>query len=68
MIIRSARADEYFNKMQKLGFIEVVRDLDEKEVADTQMHALEQRYPCTVNCMTLEPFALNGWQESCSKK
>ena len=35
VIIRSARADEYFNKMQKLGFIEVVRDLDEKEVADT---------------------------------
>ena len=43
VIIRSARADEYFNKMQKLGFIEVVRDLDEKEVADTQMHALKAK-------------------------
>lgn len=36
VIIRSARADEYFSKMQKLGFIEVVRDLDEKEVADAE--------------------------------
>ena len=43
VIIRSARADEYFSKMQKLGFIEVVRDLDEKEVADTQMHALKAK-------------------------
>ena len=37
-------------------------------VFSTSALALEQRYPCTVNCMTLEPFALNGWQESCSKK
>ena len=29
--------------MQELGFIEVVRNLDEKEVADTQMHVLKAK-------------------------
>ena len=43
VIIRSARADEYFNKMQELGFIKVVRSLNEKEVADTQMHVLKAK-------------------------
>ena len=43
VIIRSARADEYFNKMQELGFIKVVRSLNEKEVADTQMHFLKAK-------------------------
>ena len=43
MIIRSARADEYFNKMQELGYVEVVRNLDEKEVVETQMHVLKAK-------------------------
>lgn len=43
VIIRSARADEYFNKMQELGYVEVVRNLDEKEVVETQMHVLKAK-------------------------
>lgn len=41
MIIGSARANEYFNKMQESGFIQVIRNLDENQVAETQMYILK---------------------------
>lgn len=43
VIIRSKRAGEYFDKMQEAGFVEVVRSLNENEVAETQMHVLKAK-------------------------
>ncbi len=43
VIIRSKRAGEYFDKMQGAGFVEVVRSLNENEVAETQMLVLKAK-------------------------
>lgn len=43
VIIRSKRAGEYFNKMLEAGFVEIVRNLNENEVAETQMHVLKAK-------------------------
>ncbi len=43
VIIRSERAEEYFNKTLEAGFVEIVRNLNENEVAKTQMHVLKAK-------------------------
>lgn len=43
VIIRSKRAREYFNGMLGEGFVEVVRNLNENEVVETQMHVLKAK-------------------------
>lgn len=43
VIVRSKRAGEYFNTMLKEGFVEIVRNLNENEVAETQMHVLKAK-------------------------
>lgn len=43
VIVRSKRAGEYFNTMLKAGFVEIVRNLNENEVAETQMHVLKAK-------------------------
>lgn len=41
VIVRSKRAEMFFYEMMEAGFIEVVRNLSETEVAETQMHVLK---------------------------
>lgn len=43
VIIRSKRAEEYFDKMLEAGFVEVARNLNENEVVETQMQVLKAK-------------------------
>lgn len=43
VIIRSKRACEYFDRMLESGFVEVVRNLNENEVTETQMLVLKAK-------------------------
>lgn len=43
VIVRSKRAAEYFDEMMKTDVVEKVRELNETEVAETQMHVLKAK-------------------------
>lgn len=43
VIVRSKRAEMYFNQMLEAGFVEEVRTLSETEIAETQMHVLKAK-------------------------